>query len=171
MREGGTYEGNQPIHTGHQTARNEPKKADDEAKARRGNADAVRDKHNLVHGVQCTQRRIHVPRRKPDILQRNKSTCDPQLVLQNGDGVEGEHGTTGAVCDDVGRAMSAGSFAVAHHLRGVKVVDTKQFGGGLDDLADEFVGGIIDNGETSVRDVDFAISNVRSVKLGSTGGC
>lgn len=45
-------------------------------------------------------------------------------------------------------------------------MDTERFGGRLDYRADNTVGSVINPGETSVRDVDFAISDVRSVKLG-----
>lgn len=66
-----------------------------------------------------------------------------------------------------GRVQSA--FTVAHHLCGVKIMDTKSLGGRLYNIADETVGSVIDDGDTSVGDVDISISNVCRVELSSRG--
>lgn len=113
---------------------------------------------------------INVLRREANIVQRDTSTGERHLILQDGDWVKGEHGLAGAVCGDFSSALSVaggiqGAFAVAHHLCSVEVVDSELLGGGLDNAVYEAAGGIVDKGDSSVGDVEGAISNVCGVKL------
>lgn len=80
------------------------------------------------------------------------------------DRVECEQRLAGAVCDDFRKTIPAISLTVAHHLCGVKVVDAEYSRGRLDNLADDFLGGvvdeIVDDRDSKTGDVDVAISNV-----------